>query len=155
MGKAVGAPASSTSLAFLAALSALGIGRVGVLASYPEATSRAFTSFLAEGGIETTDMTWLDAPSGPAAAQFGDDLLLRSASKVRVPNGGALLVPDTAVPSLALIGPLEDRLGCPVLTANQVTVWEGARLAGITRELAGLGALFAAGSRSRAGWYQA
>lgn len=151
MSEAVKAPASSTSLAFLAALEALGVVRVAVLASYPEATSRAFASFLAEGGIETADMTWLDAPSGPVAAQFGDELFLSRAARISVPRGGALLVPDTAVPSLGLIEPLEDRLGCPVLTANQVTVWEAARLAGIACVRPGLGRLFAPGRRDEGG----
>jgi maleate cis-trans isomerase len=126
-----GAPASSTSLAFLSALTRLGIGTVAVLATYPEATSRAFTSFLAEGGVTIDRLDWLDAPSGPAAAAFAKERFIDGAARLGVPRGGALLLPDTAVPSLDLIAPLEDRLGCPVLTANQVTVWEGARLAGI------------------------
>lgn len=40
------------------------------------------------------------------------------------------LVPETALPSLSLIHPLEGALGKPVLTANQVTPWEGLRVAG-------------------------
>jgi len=125
------APASSTSLAFLSALEVLGIGTVAVLATYPEATSRAFTSFLAEGGVRIDRLNWLDAPSGPVAAAFAKERFIDGAARLGVPKGGALLLPDTAVPSLALIAPLEDRLGCPVLTANQVTVWEAARLAGV------------------------
>jgi maleate cis-trans isomerase len=141
--EAAGAPASSTALAFLWALAALGISRVGVLASYPEQTARAFSAFLAEGGFDTADMAWMDAPSGPAAAQFGDERLLEAAGRVRVPKAGALLIPDTAVPSLGLIGPLERRLGRPVLTANQVTLWAAARLAGLATTGKGPGWLFA------------
>jgi len=141
MSEAAHAPASSTSLAFLSALGALGIGKVAVLATYPEETSRAFTSFLAEGGVAIDRLNWLDAPSGPAAAAFAKQRFIDGAAKLGVPKGGALLLPDTAVPSLDLIAPLEARLGCPVLTANQVTLWEGARLAGITKG-AGPGRLF-------------
>lgn len=129
--RASGAPASSTSLAFLSALGALGRAKVAVLASYPEETARAFTRFLAEGGVTIDRLDWLDASSGPAAAAFATERFVDGAVKLGVPKGGALLVPDTAVPSLDLIAPLEERLGVPVLTANQVTVWEGARLAGI------------------------
>lgn len=62
----------------------------------------------------------------------------------------ALLVPDTAMHTLALIPDLEDTAGMPVLTANQGTVWEGLRLAGEIPCAPGLGvgvgvgALFAA-----------
>ncbi len=129
--RACDAPASSTSLAFLSALAALRIGKVAVLATYPEETSRAFTSFLAEDGVSIDRLSWLDAPSGPAAAAFATARFIDGAAKLGVPKGGALLLPDTAVPSLDLIAPLEERLGVPVLTANQVTLWEGARLAGI------------------------
>jgi maleate cis-trans isomerase len=140
LARTVGAPASSTSLAFLSALEALGIDTVAVLATYPEETSRAFTAFLAEGGVTVDRLAWLDAPSGPAAAALAKERFLESGARLGVPKGGTLLLPDTAVPSLDLIAPLEARLGCPVLTANQVTVWEGARLAGVSGK--GPGRLF-------------
>lgn len=126
-----GCPASSTSLAFLAALEALGVRQVGVLATYPETTARAFASFLAEGGVEIADLTWLDAPSGPAAAGFAAERFEATARRIDVPEGAALLLPDTAVPSLGLIRPLARLTGRPVLTANQVSVWQAAHLAGL------------------------
>ena len=57
----------------------------------------------------------------------------------------AVLVPDTALHTVAWLTDLEERLGKPVLTANQVSVWEGLRLVGETAPRAGLGALFAKG----------
>ena len=41
------------------------------------------------------------------------------------------------------VAALEHALGKPVLTANQVSAWEGLRLAGVSCACAGLGALFA------------
>jgi maleate cis-trans isomerase len=61
---------------------------------------------------------------------------------VDVPEAEAVLVPDTAMHTLTCIDALEKALAKPVLTANQVTVWEGLRLAGASRPLPGLGALF-------------
>ena len=46
------------------------------------------------------------------------------------PDAEAVLVPDTAMHTLALLPELEAAVGKPVLTANQVTVWEGLRLLG-------------------------
>ncbi len=60
----------------------------------------------------------------------------------------AVLVPDTAMHSLDWLPDLEAAAGMPVLTANQVTVFEGLRLAGPVPELPQLGTLFA---RERAG----
>jgi len=44
--------------------------------------------------------------------------------------------------SLAWIDELEAAAGMPVLTANQVTIFEGLRLGGLVPPLPGLGALF-------------
>jgi maleate cis-trans isomerase len=58
------------------------------------------------------------------------------------PAAEAVLVPDTAMRTLTEVNTIEDKLRKPVLTANQVTVWEGLRLAGETRLVRSLGALF-------------
>lgn len=140
--KATGCPASSTSIAFVSALRRMGITQVALLASYPEVTANAFRRFLQECGIETRDCWSLDAPSGPAAAALGDETLLEAARTLSVPEGGALLIPDTAMPSMHLIEPLEEQLNCTVLTANQVTLWEALRLAGGKMQTPGPGRLF-------------
>ncbi len=51
-------------------------------------------------------------------------------------------LPDTALHTAAHIPALEKELGKPVLTANQVTVWEGLRLADRRVNAPELGALF-------------
>jgi len=42
----------------------------------------------------------------------------------------ALVVPDTALPTMGILTELERKLDKPVLTANQVTLWKAFRLAG-------------------------
>ena len=56
----LGAPVSSTSLAFVGALRALGVDRVAVLASYPREVTRAFRRFLGEADIFVSDFVHLD-----------------------------------------------------------------------------------------------
>ncbi|CAM5726027.1 aspartate/glutamate racemase family protein [Streptomyces violaceorubidus] len=58
------------------------------------------------------------------------------------PEAQAVLLPDTALHTAAHIPALEKDLGKPVLTANQVTVWEGLRLADRRVNAPELGALF-------------
>ena len=129
----LGCPATSTSLAFLAALEHLGIERVSVLASYPGGMAAAFEAFLDAGGVATDAIACLDIDSGPAAARIGDERLLERAGRMRVADGGALLIPDTAIPTLHLLPQLAAVQAAPVLTANQVTLWHLAGLVG--REL--------------------
>ncbi|WP_110494986.1 aspartate/glutamate racemase family protein [Amycolatopsis antarctica] len=141
-----GLPASSTSFAFVRAAQALGVRRVAVAASYPDDVARLFVEFLAAGGIEVVSMSSADIDT---AAEVGD-LAPEAVTELVVgrdhPDADALLVPDTAMRTLGLITALEQRLGKPVLTANQVTVWEGLRLAGAYRPVPEFGALFRGGS---------
>lgn len=127
----LGCPATSTSLAFVEALTHLGIRTVSVLASYPEVTASAFFSFLFEGGIDTHAYRCLDIDSGPAAAELDQDAVARACGSLEIPEDAALLIPDTAIPAMDWIEPLETTLDRPVLTANQVSLWHAARLAGV------------------------
>lgn len=137
------APAGSTSLAFVHALGTLGLRRVAVLATYPEPASRAFAAFLGEFGVEVRGLRWLGAPSGFDAAVIPPEDVAAAARAADRADAEALLVPDTALPTLALVEDLERALGKPVITANQVTLWEGLRLAGALRRVPGYGRLLA------------
>jgi maleate cis-trans isomerase len=136
-------PASTTSLAFARALSALGLTRVSVLAPYPEAASRAFVAFLGEWGIEVEGFLWLDALNGFDSALIPAEVILRAARDTDRRGAEALLIPDTALSTMSIVDELERVLGKTVLTANQVTIWEGLRLAGASLTVAGHGRLLA------------
>jgi len=139
-----GKPTSSTSIAFVNAVRHLGAKRVELLASYPERTSKAFASFLGEHGIDVSHLRWMGAPGGRDAFLMPLERFMEAAREVDGPDVDAFLVPDTAIAGFPLIGPLEGELGKPVLTANQVTIWEALRLAGWREKIAGYGKLLAA-----------
>lgn len=144
LGTTLGCPATSTSLAYLAALQQLGIDRVSVLASYPQAMFDAFEAFLGEVGIGVDASACLDVGSGPMAARIGDETLLGQTAGLAPAAGGALLIPDTAIPTLHLLPRLSGLHDAPVLTANQVSLWHLARLAGLEPGPATAGVLAAA-----------
>ncbi len=144
---AAGVPASSTSLAFVDAVRALGCSAVAVAATYPDDVARLFTGFLESAGIRVTSLrshgivmaAEVGTVAGPdvlAIATSGDD-----------PDAEAVLLPDTALHTIPYLDALERAVGKPVLTANQVSAWEGLRLAGHRSAHPGLGALFAGTSR--------
>ena len=141
---ALGCPATSTALAFPAALIQLGINRVSVLASYPQDTSAAFVRFLEEAGLRVDELRCLSVPSGPAAAQLDQATFFEAATAMTLEPGAALLIPDTAVPTLAWVEALEQRIGRTVLTANQVSLWRTVQLTGRPARLPGLGRLWRA-----------
>jgi len=75
--------------------------------------------------------------------RLGRDDVIDMVRAADVPAAEAVLIPDTAMHTLGIVDDLEQAIGKPVLTANQVTVWEGLRLLGELQPVAGLGRLFA------------
>lgn len=140
--EALGVPVSSTSLAFVDAVRALGLERVAVAATYPEDVSRHFVKLLGRGEIEVTQLVSHDIPTAALAGELDREGVLELARSNDSPEAQVILIPDTALHSARWINELEEALGKPVLTANQVTVWQGLRVARALRPCAGLGFLF-------------
>ena len=139
---AAGVPASSTSFAFVRALAVLGCTRVAVAASYPRDIAELFTGFLAAHGVGIVAMGNAGIDTAAEVGRLTPQQVTELALANDDPDVQALLIPDTAMHTMAQVAELERRLGKPVLTANAVTVWEGLRIAGITRRAVGLGVLF-------------
>jgi maleate cis-trans isomerase len=125
-----GVPAGSTSLAFGEAAHHLGYRKVAVLASYPPFEARKFVEFLTDLGLDVVNMRALNCLTTSSATRLTDETLLAEAAAVDVPEAEAFLLPDTALHSLPLLEPLAAVLRKPVLSANQVTIWQALRLTG-------------------------
>jgi len=140
---AAGKPASSTSFAFVNAARSLGLQRVSVAASYPDDVAKLFTEFLDAGGIEVVAISSADIDTAAEVGRLTPEAVVDLAVAHDHPAAEAVLVPDTAMRTLGVLGAIEERLGKPVLTANQVTIWEGLRLTGPVPRSERLGTLFA------------
>jgi maleate cis-trans isomerase len=137
-----GAPASSTSFAFTDAAARLGVTRVAVAATYPDDVAERFVTFLATAGISVVRLSTLGIVTAAEVGTLGRDRVLEVAAAGDHPDAQAVLLPDTALHTMAWLDELELRLGKPVLTANQVSIWQGLRLAGDRTARRGLGRLF-------------
>jgi maleate cis-trans isomerase len=135
-------PVSSTSLAFVRALGALGVTRVAVAASYPEDVALHFVDFLRHGGAEIVSFGSHGIYTAAEVGLLDRDAVITMVQAADVPNADAILVPDTAMHSLAWLDDLDAAVDKPVLTANQVTIWEGLRVAGASTTQPGMGRLF-------------
>ncbi|WP_028648107.1 maleate cis-trans isomerase [Nocardiopsis sp. CNT312] len=148
--EAAGALASSTSFAFVHALRRLGISRVAIAATYPDDVAERFVDFLGTGGTTVLSLASRGIVTAAEVGRLAPDQALDFVVSNDHPRAEAVLVPDTALHSAGLIGPAEALLGKPVLTANQVSIWEGLRLAGTTAAGTAPGALFRAGASAEA-----
>jgi len=135
-------PASSTSIAFAHAIRALGVRRVAIAATYPRNVVDRFVDFLTADGVEVLASTSADIITAEEVGTLGRDGVLGLLASVDHDGAEAVLMPDTALHTVGWLDDLERAAGKPVLTANQVTVWEGLRLAGAPARHEGLGSLF-------------
>jgi maleate cis-trans isomerase len=142
LGRVAGVPASSTSFAFTDACAHLGITRVAVGATYPDDVAERFVAFLGKAGVEVLSLSAKGIITAAEVGTLERDAVLDFAAAVDHPEAQAVLLPDTALHTIGLLDALEERVGKPVLTANQVSVWQGLRLAGGAVRQDGLGALF-------------
>lgn len=114
-----GLPTSSTSFGFVHACQALEIERVAVAASYPREVADRFVEFLGRGGIR---VTCLGSRGIVTAAEVGALTRQQVVGLVTAPDrtgAQAVLVPDTALHTLAWIADLEEAVGMPVLTPTR------------------------------------
>ncbi|MEU0742578.1 aspartate/glutamate racemase family protein [Streptomyces sp. NPDC006134] len=142
LARTAGMPASSTSFAFVHAIREIGVRRVAVGATYPQDVAALFAGFLRADGIEVTGVHGAGVATAAETGAWGEPEVLSLARAADHPDAQAVLLPGTALHTAAHIPVLEKELGKPVLTANQVTVWEALRLADRRVNAPELGALF-------------
>ncbi len=139
----LGVPASSTSLSFVKAIQALGISRVAVAATYPEDLAAEFVGFLGEAGIQVVHLDSLGIWTAVEVGIVGREQVIEFVQANNHADAEAILIPDTALHTTAFLSELDSAVGKPVLTANQVTMWEALRLGGRDPSQKGFGQLFA------------
>ncbi len=119
------AAAVTTSGALLAALEVLGVRRVGVATPYVSEVTAGLLTFLDDAGVTVVSDAQLGLDERiwtvPYMTTYG---LIESADH---PDAEAVFVSCTNLPTYDLITSAERRLGKPVITANQVTMWAALR----------------------------
>ncbi|MCW2759781.1 MAG: Asp/Glu racemase [Nocardioidaceae bacterium] len=122
-------PGITTSGALLQALRALDVSAIAVATPYTVEITERLVAFLDEAGLEVVEVAQLrrtrDIWKIPCAETRD---LVRAADS---PAADAVFVSCTNLPTYDVIEALEDDLGKPVLTANQVTMWAGLRELGL------------------------
>ncbi|MFE0358530.1 aspartate/glutamate racemase family protein [Streptomyces nigra] len=142
LAQAAGMPASSTSFAFVHAMREIGVRRVAIGATYPDDVAGLFAEFVRAGGADVVAVRGAGIVTAAEVGTWGEKELFALARDADDAGAEAVLLPDTALHTASHIPALEEALGKPVLTANQVTVWEGLRLADRRVNAPALGALF-------------
>lgn len=136
-----GMPVISTCLAAEQALRALGVDTLALINPpwFDDELDAAGGAYFADRGFEVVHHAACGLPSGqphinPAALFDWVRRVAGAASGVFIAGNGLRAV--------GTIAALEEALGVPVLTANQVLLWKAMRLTGFTSSVPGYGSLF-------------
>jgi len=134
--KKTGCKALTTAQSIVEALNALGAGRIAVATPYFETMNQHERHFLLENGFDVVSMEGL----GYGSSGIGDfrnicritpEEVASLARRVNTDDADAVLLTCTDLSTLAVIKPLENELGKPVISSNSATLWYALRLCGI------------------------
>ncbi|WP_159619904.1 Asp/Glu/hydantoin racemase [Ruania rhizosphaerae] len=117
-----GAPAALTTSGALAeAIRALDLSRISVITPYDEPLTLRLHAYLAELGVDVIRSNHLGLGGGIWKVNYRT--VAERIMAADAPESQAVFVSCTNLPTYDVIDPLERRLGKPVLTANQLTIW--------------------------------
>jgi len=135
-----GVPLVTPPEAAAAGFAALGVTRVAVLTPYLAETTRGLVDYFEGKGLTVVSTLSLGLADDRDMARVSGASIREAAAEADHPEAEALFISCTALPALAQIGAIEARLGKPVVSSNQASLWRIGELAGC--RLDGPGRLF-------------
>ncbi len=130
MQEASGLPATTTSTALVAALRLLDARRVAVLTPYVDEINDRLRSYLETSGFDVTAMVGLGRLVGIERIDPAETQTIVE-TQVDTPDSDAVFISCTGMCTADILAPMQQALAKPVLSANQVTLWKLAHLAGV------------------------
>jgi maleate isomerase len=129
MESASGVPCTTTTTAAVRALQALGSKKISIVTPYPDEINARLKAFMQDSGFDVVTLKGLglytEIYNQPAGAAYQ---LAKEADSRRA---DAIFISCTNFRTVAVLPILEQDLGKPVISANQVTVWDLLRLANV------------------------
>lgn len=141
MQEATGVPCTTTSSAVMAALRQLGIKRLALCSPYPDPVNAIEKKFLEDNGFKVVSCDGLDLVNNNILAHLPPSTIYRLAKAVDVPEAEGLFISCTGIDALDVIEALEEDLGKPVITSNQVSYWLAFKMAKVGEPIEGYGRL--------------
>ena len=142
-------PATTTSSAVVAALSALGARKVTLFTPYQEWLTERGERFLQGRGFEVLSRSFLSITDPLAMVEMPGEEIANWAAPQVAKGSDAVFISCTCFRGMEAIAQLEDELGIPVVTSNQATVWQLLDMVGRPTALPGFGRLLDGSVRAR------
>jgi maleate isomerase len=135
-------PSTTAAHAIVTAAQTLGAATVSIVSPYTKEVDEAEHHYFASAGLEVVGGACLGISDGFALAEPEPDTLFDLGVRGFDPRAEALIMTCLNTRSHTVIDRLEQKLGKPVITSTQATLWHALRLAGIDDRIKGCGRLF-------------
>lgn len=139
--KETGKPATTTATACIQAFKAYEIKKISLATPYEKWLNEKEKTFFEGNGVQVLAMDGLGLPEAEAIASVDPGRIYRMAKAVDRPEAEAIFISCTDFRGAEAIHMLEQDLGKPVFTSNQVTLWAMLKLAGVKSPITGYGRL--------------
>ena len=136
-----GGPATTAAYAIITALKAFGAGRISAVSPYTAVIDAAEHRYFATAGFDVVGGAHLGITDNFKLAEPTPEILFKLGLDGFDPTAEALVITCLNTPSHTVIEALEERLGVPVVTSTQATLWHSLRLAGMKHKIPGGGRL--------------
>jgi len=134
-------PSTTAAHAIVMAAKTLGAATVSIVSPYTKEVDEAEHRYFTSAGLDVVGGACLGITDGFALAEPEPDTLFELGMRGSDPRAEALIMTCLNTRSHTVIHRLEQKLGKPVITSTQATLWHALRLAGIEDHIAGYGAL--------------
>lgn len=140
-----GVPVITPSGAAVTALKALGARRVALLTPYLAETTVPMVEYFEDHGLGVARCGCFGLADDRDMARLDHEALIEAAVSLDTDAVDAVFLSCTAMPALDVIDAIEARIGKPVVSSNQATLWMMRGLAGLPQQpppTGGVGRLF-------------
>jgi maleate isomerase len=138
---ATGKPATTAATAMLDAFSALGVRRVALAAPWSEQTNKVVAAFMEAHGIEVVSQVAMGVVSNNEIGRLHPETAFEHGRKADRENADAVFLACGNWWTASIVERLEQTVGKPVLTTNNVTIWHALRKIGVRPGVPGFGSL--------------
>ncbi len=136
-----GLPAVTATTSMVDGLKAVDATRVAVLSPHPPDIADKLKEYLEESGFDVTTVLALGLDI-PAINNTSPGDIYRHVRSMNLTDADAIFIAATNFRAIDVIEAIEADIGLPVVSSNQVVMWDAMRKLGIADKLTGLGRLW-------------
>ena len=140
---ATGKPATTASTAMLEAFAQLNIRRVALAAPWSESVNQTVAGFIEANGVNVVSQRALGVVRNNDVGRLDPKTAFDLACEADRSDADAIFLACGNWWAMSQVGKLEQKLGKPVLTTNQVSIWAALQILGHQEPLKGWGSLLA------------